>query len=107
MRISDWSSDVCSSDLMTFPLHVGATAVLMAERPTPAAVMKRLKDHQCSVFYGVPTLYAGILADTTVGKESGSARPRRCVSAGEALTEERSEERRVGKEGISMCRTRW
>ena len=31
---------------LTFPLSVGATAVLMAERPTPAAVFKRLKEHQ-------------------------------------------------------------
>ena len=73
---------------MTFPLHVGATAVLMAERPTPAAVMKRLKEHQCSIFYGVPTLYAGILADQSINKESGSAKLRRCVSAGEALPED-------------------
>lgn len=73
---------------MTFPLHVGATAVLMAERPTPAAVMQRLKQHQATIFYGVPTLYAGILADRSITKESGSARLRRCVSAGEALPEE-------------------
>lgn len=73
---------------MTFPLHVGATAVLMAERPTPAAVMQRLKQHQATIFYGVPTLYAGILADQGIGRESGSAKLRRCVSAGEALPEE-------------------
>jgi 4-hydroxybenzoate-CoA ligase/benzoate-CoA ligase len=73
---------------MTFPLHVGATSVLMAERPTPAAVMKRLKDHQCSLFYGVPTLYAGILADQSITRDSGSAKLRRCVSAGEALPED-------------------
>ena len=73
---------------MTFPLHAGATAVLMAERPTPAAVMQRLKQHQATIFYGVPTLYAGILADQTITKESGSAKLRRCVSAGEALPEE-------------------
>jgi benzoate-CoA ligase family protein len=73
---------------MTFPLQVGATAVLMAERPTPAAVMKRLKDHQATIFYGVPTLYAGILADPNVTGDSGSARLRRCVSAGEALPED-------------------
>jgi len=73
---------------MTFPLHVGATSVLMAERPTPQAVMKRLKDHQATIFYGVPTLYAGILADTGINKDSGSAKLRRCVSAGEALPED-------------------
>ena len=73
---------------MTFPLHVGATAVLMAERPTPAAVMKRLKDHQATIFYGVPTLYAGILATDGISRASGSAKLRRCVSAGEALPED-------------------
>lgn len=73
---------------MTFPLHVGATGVLMAERPTPAAVMRRLKDHNATIFYGVPTLYAGILADQSITKDSGSAKLRRCVSAGEALPED-------------------
>src|SRR4029079_15024983 len=43
---------------LTFPLAVGATAVLMAERPTPDAVFKRLVDKQPTIFYGVPTLYA-------------------------------------------------
>lgn len=73
---------------MTFPLHVGATAILMAERPTPQSVMQRLKDHQPSIFYGVPTLYGAILADDTLGREQSSARLRHCVSAGEALPED-------------------
>jgi benzoate-CoA ligase family protein len=73
---------------LTFPLHVGATAVLMAERPTKASVMQRLKQHAVTIFYGVPTLYAGILADPSVTRESGSPKLRRCVSAGEALPQE-------------------
>jgi benzoate-CoA ligase family protein len=73
---------------MTFPLHVGATAVLMAERPTPQSVMARLKQHQPTIFYGVPTLYAAILADQSITRESGSAKLRQCVSAGEALPED-------------------
>ena len=47
---------------LTFPLAVGATAVLMAERPTPAAVFARLRKHQPTIFYGVPTLFAALLA---------------------------------------------
>ena len=43
---------------MTFPLAVGATTVLMAERPTPDAVFKRLTEKKPTIFYGVPTLYA-------------------------------------------------
>ncbi len=48
---------------LTFPLHVGATAILMAERPTPAAVRRRLVDQAPTVFCGVPTLFASLLAD--------------------------------------------
>ncbi len=73
---------------MTFPFFVGATAVLMAERPTPESVMQRLKQHQPTIFYGVPTLYGAILADERLDRSAGSARLRACVSAGEALPEE-------------------
>jgi len=48
---------------LSFPMSVGATAVLLPERPTPAGVFKTLQDHQPSIFYGVPTLYAALLAD--------------------------------------------
>ncbi len=69
---------------MTFPFHVGATAVLMAGRPTPDAVVKRLREARPTIFYGVPTLYAALLAsgDLPTAAEIGL---RRCVSAGEAL----------------------
>jgi benzoate-CoA ligase family protein len=70
---------------MTFPLHVGATAVLLAERPTPAAVMRTLKAHRATIFCGVPTLFASILADSALGPDSGSDRLRVSTSAGEAL----------------------
>ena len=73
---------------MTFPLHAGATAVLMAERPTPDSVMRVLKTHNPTVFYGVPTLYAAMLADPNVDRSKGSNRLRHCVSAGEALPED-------------------
>lgn len=73
---------------MSFPLHVGATAVLLAERPTPETVMALLAEHHPTIFFGVPTLYAAILADGVHGAESGSRRLRLAVSAGEALPEE-------------------
>jgi benzoate-CoA ligase len=71
---------------LTFPLAVGATTVLMAERPTPAAVAKRLTAHRPTIFYGVPTLYAAMLAspDLPAKRDVGF---RVCVSAGEALPE--------------------
>jgi benzoate-CoA ligase family protein len=70
---------------MTFPLHVGATAILMSERPTPASVMRTMHAHQTTIFFGVPTLYASILADSSMGPGTGSRALRVSVSAGEAL----------------------
>jgi benzoate-CoA ligase len=69
---------------LSFPLSVGATTVLMAERPTPASVFKRLKDHRPTIFYGVPTLYAALLAAPDLPKRDELAL-RVCTSAGEAL----------------------
>src|SRR3546814_1542628 len=63
MRISDWSSDVCSSDLQAG---------------------------------------AGIVADSDPESEHIE-----CVNKAKALIRARSEERRVGKECVSTCRSRW
>jgi benzoate-CoA ligase len=71
---------------LSFPLAVGATTILMSERPTPAAVFKRLG--RASVFYGVPTLYAALLAD---GNFPPAPKLRICTSAGEALPKELGE----------------
>lgn len=69
---------------LTFPLSVGATVVLMAERPTPQATFKRLVDHQPTVFYGAPTGYGGMLANPELPAKNQVAL-RLCSSAGEAL----------------------
>jgi len=73
---------------LTLPLYVGATAVVTAARPTPDGVMAMLRRHRPTVFYGVPTLYAAILADPGNDGAAGSDRLRLSVSAGEALPEE-------------------
>lgn len=70
---------------MSFPLRVGATAVLMAERPTARSVSRRLVEQQPTIFCGVPTLYASMLAEADL--PIGGAL-RICVSAGEALPAE-------------------
>ena len=72
---------------LTFPLAVGATSILYAERPTPAAVFALLKQHAPTLFFAVPTLYAAMLGDPALAAEKGSPRWRLCVSAGEALPE--------------------
>ncbi|XUW89363.1 benzoate-CoA ligase family protein [Burkholderia sp. M6-3] len=72
---------------LTFPLSVGATAVLMAERPTADAVFSRLTRHLPTVFYGVPTLYASMLVSPNLPARDDVAM-RVCTSAGEALPRE-------------------
>jgi len=77
---------------MTFPFAVGATTILMGGRPTPDSCREILNRHQPTIFYGVPTLYAAMLADPNMTPQNTSLALRRCVSAGEALPED------IGKE---------
>src|SRR3546814_20085726 len=97
MRISDWSSDVCSSDLIDLrapgilagELHVGAQAARLLHRT------HRLLDH-------LVRLHAQLVLHVDrAGGDNGVDAPG--VGAGQC----RSEERRVGKECGSTCRTRW
>jgi 4-hydroxybenzoate-CoA ligase len=70
---------------LTFPMSVGATTVLNPDRPTPAVMFSLLRQYQPTIFCGVPTLFAAMLADRGLAVEPGSPRLRICVSAGEAL----------------------
>ena len=72
---------------LSFPLSVGATTVLMGERPTPDKVFDRIAAHRPTVFFGVPTLYAAMLASDRL-PECDPSSVRTCVSAGEPLPEE-------------------
>lgn len=72
---------------LTFPLSVGATTILMAERPTPRAVFARLTRHRPTVFCGVPTLFVAMLAHEALPAREQVA-IRICASAGEALPRE-------------------
>src|SRR3546814_7658721 len=78
MRISDWSSDVCSSDLA-------------ARSPEPTERKARR-----------PILGRSRAAESRSGTQCQSS-PGRRVQGGRS----RSEERRVGKECVSTCRSRW
>lgn len=68
---------------MFFPLSVGATAVLNPDRPTPAGIAQRIAEGRPTLFFGVPTFFAGLLSsdipdDTFEGVRLGA-------SAGEPL----------------------
>jgi 4-hydroxybenzoate-CoA ligase len=70
---------------VSFPLSVGASAVLLPDRPTPQAVLDTIRRHRPTIFYAVPSLYAALLAHPQIGPGAGSDRLRLCISAGEAL----------------------
>ncbi len=76
---------------LTFPMSVGATTLLMAERPTPDATFKRWLGEvggvKPTVFYGAPTGFAGMLASPKLPAKEQVAL-RLVSSAGEALPAE-------------------
>src|SRR3546814_11674833 len=103
MRISDWSSDVCSSDLRWMNL-----------------LYDRRRSHRHTVSFGSGSNVGSNSerAELPVGRYSEPELLENLSSyrwlfeqIGEALygyvQPNRSEERRVGKEGVSTCRSRW
>jgi benzoate-CoA ligase family protein len=72
---------------MNFPLALGGTAVLDERRTTPQTVIEVFRTCAPTVFAGVPTFYAALLAaDLLTAKDV--PRLRRCISGGEALPPE-------------------
>ncbi len=76
---------------LTFPMSVGATTLLMGERPTPEATFKRwtggVGGVKPTVFFGAPTGFAGMLAHPALPARDQVAM-RLVSSAGEALPAE-------------------
>src|SRR3546814_3103001 len=96
MRISDWSSDVCSSDLQLRGLGPVADIVLVAvDEQVGGRPVDQLEAPLCDRF---PVIGGNPLAD-----HAASHRDELVVDVLNA----RSEERRVGKECVSTCRSRW
>src|SRR3546814_17614548 len=93
MRISDWSSDVCSSDLLRLDIHptmVGPTlhAVTLAA--------SHLNDSS-----RLATLISALIDSPNIQLDQGHFNNLMHGAAN------RSEERRVGKECVSTCRSWW
>src|SRR3546814_17067835 len=109
MRISDWSSDVCSSDL----IMGGGSSYQSASKGVPV-IMKDIADKALDL--GIEE--ANKLLSKQVGKKLTAEKAGHILSTirptlnyGDFQTidivVERSEERRVGKECVSRCRSRW
>src|SRR3546814_4222392 len=86
MRISDWSSDVCSSDLKTPGKTANKSRMLRV-----GIVQQPCTDDRD---YNLKMSEDGIRAAAAGGAQL-------------VLLQERSEERRVGKQCVSTCRSRW
>src|SRR3546814_14691308 len=97
MRISDWSSDVCSSDLRPKPF-------VEADGPLRAVLFEIGRD--LAELYGhVPSPFGRIVLPPAGQAKQGLLW---ALSARLAFpNRKRSEERRVGKECVSTCRSRW
>src|SRR3546814_15616725 len=96
MRISDWSSDVCSSDLHAF-------GAFLAKYPGPVLQGKiHIGARGVVGVFAEPVAYVVAHADP-----AGVAGREVTVGAAFHLGIVRSEERRVGKECVSTCRSRW
>src|SRR3546814_20796732 len=94
MRISDWSSDVCSSDLTTLKIRKDPTAAPITELIDYEAFCGTISEEAADAAAG-STISVSTLNDWLGARERGE---RDFV---------RSEERRVGKECVSTCRSRW
>ena len=70
------------------PMSVGAQAMLFPHRPTPEGVFETITRFRPTIFFGVPTLYAGMLAVKEAETRFDTSSLRLCVSAGEALPDE-------------------
>ena len=68
-----------------FPEDVGATSIVFRGRPVPDAIFAQVLAHRPTLFFGVPSAYALMLADMDKGVAYDFSSVRMCVSAGEAL----------------------
>src|SRR3546814_14845169 len=97
MRISDWSSDVCSSDLVDSDKYAERSmAAARGETVQPEAISARdLPGNMVGTLSSARARLMAVLADGAAQSDP--------IQAAEA----RSEERRVGKECVSTCRSGW
>src|SRR3546814_13848290 len=103
MRISDWSSDVCSSDLFVIGRNIGVVNNPVVGGP----------DRVVNLESSVKTFYDGLLLsvekrfNNRFGFRASYTLSKSFNYANDDQIPFRSEERRVGKECVSTCKSRW
>src|SRR3546814_13745117 len=110
MRISDWSSDVCSSDLIELVISA------VADPDAFGAAYVELRLLNSGSASETMTLPPQIAAELTINGGTGNITLERAPQTPEAVSvpaggfiraRYRSEARRVGKECVRTCRDRW
>src|SRR3546814_18643506 len=101
MRISDWSSDVCSSDL-----YVDQFVAQLGDGINPQFMKSSGGLASAAAFHGRDAILSGP-AGGIVGMVGSAAPLSKTRLIGFDMGGTRSEERRVGKECVSTCRSRW
>ncbi|MBW1973465.1 MAG: benzoate-CoA ligase family protein, partial [Deltaproteobacteria bacterium] len=71
-----------------YPFGIGASVVLLPDRPLPETIFKTIEKYRPTIFFGVPTLYANMLQVKDAEKKYDLSSLRICTSAGEALPKE-------------------
>src|SRR3546814_15688950 len=108
MRISDWSSDVCSSDLLALVLLSAAIYYKLFGLVADIALFFNLVVLVAVMsLIGVTLTMPGVAGIVLTLGMAIDANVLICERVREELRNGRSEERRVGKEGVSTCRSRW
>src|SRR3546814_12387553 len=105
MRISDWSSDVCSSDLLAIEIRHLRAAVVTADTRSFSRAAKLLNVKQSALSRRVQALEQMLGVQLFERTKRGTF----ATENGKAFLKvaERSEERRVGQECVSTCRCQW
>jgi len=70
---------------VSFPMWAGAAAVLMAERPEPGRIYRKIAEHRPTILFGLPTLYTA-LARAAASEPADLSSVRLCISAAEVLS---------------------
>src|SRR3546814_13989773 len=120
MRISDWSSDVCSSDLLAAPSSKVMADIVAEAFPDGEVTVIEGGVEAASALLACPFNHIFYIGNNTVGRiimraaaehfasvtlEMGGKNP--SIVDASADVEDRSEERPVGKEWCSTCRSGW
>src|SRR3546814_15587663 len=103
MRISDWSSDVCSSDLLSQQVREAQQGLPEAEASALSVMLELQADCLAGLWANRADAAMQILEQGDIDEALGAAR----AIGDDTLQEQRSEARRVGQACVSTCRSRW